>query len=121
MSWSDRLFRALVRVLPAEFRDAYLRDMEATFRAERRRVADEGAAGPRCAIRLARLVGGDGRRRGSHGAVRTLVTLLYGVPPLDPAAFAGSVATLVGCALLACLPPASRAARIDPVEAMRAE
>lgn len=32
----DRLFRGLLRLLPRDFRSAYARDMEATFRAERR-------------------------------------------------------------------------------------
>jgi len=32
----DRLFRALLRLLPEEFRSAYARDMETTFRTERR-------------------------------------------------------------------------------------
>ncbi len=36
MSWQDRLFRMLMRVLPAEFRGDYEREMAATFRAERR-------------------------------------------------------------------------------------
>ncbi len=35
----DRVFRALLRLLPEEFRSAYARDMEATFRAERRDAA----------------------------------------------------------------------------------
>src|SRR5262247_3271318 len=36
MSWHDRVFKALVRVLPAEFRGEYEREIAATFRAERR-------------------------------------------------------------------------------------
>ena len=36
MSWHDRVFRTLMRVLPAEFRGEYEREMTATFRAERR-------------------------------------------------------------------------------------
>ena len=36
MSWHDRVFRTLMRVLPAEFRGDYEREMAATFRAERR-------------------------------------------------------------------------------------
>jgi len=35
MGWPDRLFRALMRLLPAEFRGDYEREMAATFRAER--------------------------------------------------------------------------------------
>ncbi|HQX83139.1 MAG TPA: ABC transporter permease, partial [Vicinamibacterales bacterium] len=33
---ADRLFRLLLKLLPEEFRSAYARDMEATFRSERR-------------------------------------------------------------------------------------
>ena len=36
MGWQDRVFRALTRLLPAEFRGDYEQDMTATFRAERR-------------------------------------------------------------------------------------
>jgi putative ABC transport system permease protein len=42
MSWHDRVFRTLMRVLPAEFRGDYEREMAATFRAERRSA--DGAA-----------------------------------------------------------------------------
>ena len=36
MSWSDRILRAVLRLLPSEFRGAYQREIESTFRAERR-------------------------------------------------------------------------------------
>jgi putative ABC transport system permease protein len=36
MSWHDRMFKTLMRLLPAEFRGDYEREMAATFRAERR-------------------------------------------------------------------------------------
>src|SRR5688572_4634798 len=42
MSWHDRVFKTLIRLLPAEFRGEYEREMAATFRAERRRA--DGAA-----------------------------------------------------------------------------
>ena len=42
MSWHDRLFKTLIRLLPAEFRGDYEREMAATFRAERRSA--DGAA-----------------------------------------------------------------------------
>jgi len=41
----DRFFRLLLRLLPEEFRAAYARDMEATFRVERREAAGGAAAG----------------------------------------------------------------------------
>jgi putative ABC transport system permease protein len=36
MGWHERVFRVLVRLMPAEFRGEYEREMSATFRAERR-------------------------------------------------------------------------------------
>jgi ABC-type lipoprotein release transport system permease subunit len=47
--------------------------------------------------------------------------MLYGTQPLDPAAFAGAAAMLMAVAVLACLIPAWRASRIDPVQALRTE
>ncbi len=53
------------------------------------------------------------------GTTRLLGDLLYKVSPRDPAAF-GVAFTLIGLAsALACLLPASRAARTDPVDALR--
>jgi putative ABC transport system permease protein len=42
MSWHDRVFKTLMRLLPAELRGDYEREMAATFRAERRSA--DGAA-----------------------------------------------------------------------------
>jgi ABC-type antimicrobial peptide transport system permease subunit len=47
--------------------------------------------------------------------------LLAGVSPADPAALAAAIAVAVLMALAGCLAPALRAARLDPVAAMRAE
>jgi ABC-type antimicrobial peptide transport system permease subunit len=47
--------------------------------------------------------------------------LLFGVEPWDPAIFGGVVAALALTAVVACLIPARRATRVDPVEAMRYE
>jgi macrolide transport system ATP-binding/permease protein len=59
------------------------------------------------------------------GAVATLglarygAALLYRVSPTDPLAFGAAAVALVVAALLACAVPAWRAARIDPIEALR--
>jgi ABC-type lipoprotein release transport system permease subunit len=47
--------------------------------------------------------------------------MLYGTRPLDPAIFATVALTLLLVATLACLLPAWRASRIDPVQALRTE
>ena len=54
-------------------------------------------------------------------ASRALGSILYGVSPHDPLAFGGAAAVLLGASAVACLVPARRATRIDPVEALRAE
>jgi hypothetical protein len=55
------------------------------------------------------------------GAVRVLTSLVFGVSVTDPATFAAVAATLMAVALLASWIPAQRAARTDPVEALRME
>lgn len=57
----------------------------------------------------------------SLGAVRVIQSMLYGTRPLDPGIFAGVAATLVLVAALACLVPAWRASRIEPMQALRIE
>lgn len=47
--------------------------------------------------------------------------VLFGVRPTDPVTYIAVVAILVGAAVLACVLPARRAARIDPQRAIRAE
>jgi len=54
-------------------------------------------------------------------ATQLLRSMLYGTRPLDPAAFAGATTMLVAVAVLACLIPAWRASRINPVQALRTE
>ena len=50
-----------------------------------------------------------------------LRSLLFAVRPVDAISVAAAVALLAVAALLACLGPARRAARIDPIAALRAE
>ena len=52
---------------------------------------------------------------------RVMTSLLYEVEPTDPLTFAGVSLLLVAIALFACWLPARRAARVDPVEALRYE
>jgi ABC-type antimicrobial peptide transport system permease subunit len=53
------------------------------------------------------------------GVTRTMSSLLYGVGAADPATFAGVAGLLGLVALGACAFPAARAARLDPMIALR--
>jgi ABC-type antimicrobial peptide transport system permease subunit len=57
----------------------------------------------------------------SAGAVRLIESMLYGTRPLDPAIFAAVAASLLVVAAMACLVPAWKASRIDPMQALRTE
>jgi putative ABC transport system permease protein len=57
----------------------------------------------------------------SAEATRLMRTMLYETRPLDPAVFAAVSGTLLLVAALACLVPAWRASRVDPVQALRTE
>jgi predicted permease len=56
------------------------------------------------------------------GALGVLLrSLLFGVKPAAPLVYAGTAASLIIVALAACVIPAQRAARVDPVVALRDE
>jgi predicted permease len=80
---------------------------------------------------ILRLLLGDGLRLAGLGlaaglvvaalATRIVASLLFGVSPLDPIAFAGMALVFLGVAGLACYLPARRAAGNDPARTLRAE
>jgi ABC-type lipoprotein release transport system permease subunit len=55
------------------------------------------------------------------GGSRWIQSLLYQVSPRDPIVFAATTVFLLTVALLACWPPARRAARLSPLEALRSD
>jgi predicted permease len=57
----------------------------------------------------------------SLAAGRLMRDLLYEIKPLDPAVFAVVAATLLAVAAFACIVPAWRASRLDPMQALRTE
>jgi predicted permease len=54
-------------------------------------------------------------------SARTLHSLLHDVSPFDPLVYVGAAGCLIIAALAAILPSARRAARVDPLEALRSE
>jgi len=58
---------------------------------------------------------------GATIAARLIASKLYGVGPLDPSTFIGMALVMVAVAILACSIPARRAAKVDPMVALRCE
>jgi ABC-type antimicrobial peptide transport system permease subunit len=58
---------------------------------------------------------------GAFAVMRVLGKLLYGIAPNDGATFAGAALLLTAVAAAACYIPARRAARADPIAALRCD
>jgi len=75
-------------------------------------------------LRQSLVIGGIGLVAGigcAFGGTRLVEALLYELPARDPATFATAGAIMLGVSLLAGYLPARRAARVDPLVALRAE
>jgi len=55
----------------------------------------------------------------SVGVARLISEMLFGISATDPVIFLGVPAVLVVVTLAACLAPARRAIRVDPMQALR--
>ena len=76
-------------------------------------ILTQGAIQPTVAIALGPLL--------ALGAGQVLASLLYHVSAADPLVLGGSAALLALAAMLACLLPARRATRLDPMVVLRSE
>ena len=58
---------------------------------------------------------------GAFLAGKAMQSVLFGVPALPAAALLGTALVMTAVSLVACLIPANRATKVDPIEALRAE
>ena len=58
---------------------------------------------------------------GALGLGRFVETLMFGLAPRDPVTLAAAIVILLAVALVSGFLPARRAARIDPIVALRSE
>ena len=58
---------------------------------------------------------------GGYAAARAMSALLFGVRPDDPLTISAAAGLCLLTAVVGALPPAIRAARVDPMSALRAE
>jgi predicted permease len=58
---------------------------------------------------------------GGVAATRIFQSMLFGTKPLDLVVLTGAVGTLLAVAVLACLAPAWRASRLEPMQALRTD
>ena len=58
---------------------------------------------------------------GAAVLARNLDSMLYGVTPLDPATYVSAAVLFSLIVTFACLVPARRATRVDPMVALRCE
>jgi putative ABC transport system permease protein len=78
----------------------------------------------RLIVREGMIVGISGIAAGLLGAValsRVVKSMLFGIDAQDPLTFVAAALALLAVALVACAAPAWRAARVDPIVALRAE
>ena len=140
-----RLYRALLHLYPAGYRAEYEGELCAVFAERQHEVSGPLAPARRLLAAVADVVpnalavhwdvlGQDLRhtaralRRAPGFAVtavlvvaRTMGALLAGVRPEDPVTVGMAAALCLTTALLGCLRPALRAARVDPATALRAD